>query len=222
MTTKISRAVAEQMAKAIVTHAHKDEVMPLLRQERALFKKLYDMQHPPELQAKMAELQAMLGEGQHTFVKGCNYVYVRSASGYSGRLHINPVMRGDVSLRMAGKTPAWRLAIEECPLALRSFDGDSHRLTGELSLEVEAFLTAHRAVEKKIIESEGKAINAILAFGTYKKLQAGWPEVLPLVQEYIPIAGQSTALAVCVSDLNIVFNLPPGEEPRSGEEQTND
>jgi hypothetical protein len=214
MTTKISRAVAEQMAKAIVTHAHKDEVMTLLRQERALFKKLYDMQHPPELQAKMAELQAMLGEGQHTFAKGCTYVYVRSASGYSGKLEINPY------LRRSGKTPALRLAIEECPLALLSFDGDSHRLTGELSLEVEAFLTAHRAVERKIIESEAKAINAILAFGTYKKLQAGWPEVLPLVQEYIPIAGQrSTALAVCVSDLNIVFNLPPGEEPCTDDEQ---
>jgi hypothetical protein len=205
MTTKISRAAAEQMAQAIVSHAHKDEVMPLLRQERALFKKLYDMQHPPELQAKMAELQSMLGEGQHTFIKGCTNVYVRSASGYSGRLEMNPRLR-------VGRAAPWQLAIEECPLALRSFDGDSHRVTGELSLEVEAFLTAQRVMERKVVESESKATNAVLAFGTYKKLQAGWPEVLPLVQEFIPIGGQSTALAVCVSDLNIVFKLPVEEK----------
>jgi hypothetical protein len=212
MTSKISRAVAEQMATAIVTHAHKDEVMPLLRRERALFRKLYDMQHPPELQAKMAELQAMLGEGQHTFTEGCTYIYVRSASGYTGRLEINP------RLRVSRAVP-WRLAIEKCPLALCSFDMDQHRLTGEASQEFESLCTDKQKFEQKVAESEAKAINAILAFGTYKKLQAGWPEVLPLVQEYIPIAGQSTALAVCVSDLNIVFKLPPGEEPRSGEEQ---
>jgi hypothetical protein len=124
MTTKISRAAAEQMAQAIVSHAHKDEVMPLLRQERALFKKLYDMHHPAELRAKMAEVQALLGEGQHTFIKGCTNVYVRSASGYSGRLEMNPRLR-------VGRAAPWQLAIEECPLALRSFDGDSHRVTGE-------------------------------------------------------------------------------------------
>ena len=213
MTTKISRAVAEQMAQAIFAHAHKDEVMSLLRQERALFKKLYDMQHPPELQAKMAELQSMMGEGQHTFIKGCPHIYVRSASGYSGILEMNPYLRVDASLRNGRrKAPAWRLDIEECPLALRSFDSNSHRVTGELSLEVEAFLTAHKAMERKVAESESKAIHAVLAFGTYKKLQAGWPEVLPLVQEFIPIAGQSTALAVCVSDLNIVFKLPVEEK----------
>jgi hypothetical protein len=207
MTTKISRAVAEQMAKAITSHAHKDEVMPLLRQERALFKKLYDMQHPPELQAKMAELQAMLGEGQYTFVKDCRYIYARSASGYNGSLRMNPKFIGSNA----------RLAIEECPLALRSFDNDTHRVTGEVSEELEMFLTAQSAMARSIIESEGKATNAVQAFGTYKKLQAGWPEVLPLVQQFIPIAGQqSTALAVSVSDLNIVFKLPVEEK-----EQTN-
>jgi hypothetical protein len=204
MTTKISRAVAEQMAKAITSHAHKDEAMALLRQERALFKKLYDMHHPAELRAKMAELQAMLGEGQHTFVKDCRYIYVRSASGYSSSLSMNPSLRGAQA--------TWRLAIEECPLALRSFDNDTHRVTGEFSLEVEAFLTAQSAMVRSISESYAKAVNAIQAFGTYKKLQAGWPEVLPLVQQFIPIAGQTTALAVCVSDLNIVFKLPVEEK----------
>jgi hypothetical protein len=205
MTTKISRAAAEQMAQAIVSHAHKDEVMPLLRQERALFKKLYDMHHPAELRAKMAEVQALLGEGQHTFIKGCDYIYARSASGYSGSLRVNPYLRGE-------RRMPWGLAIEGCPLALVSFDTGHHRVTGDLSQEFEAFVTAKAALERKVSESYGKASHAVLAFGTYKKLQAGWPEVLPLVQEFIPIGGQSTALAVCVSDLNIVFKLPVEEK----------
>jgi hypothetical protein len=206
MTTKIIRAVAEQMAQAIITHAHKDEAMALLRRERAMFKKLYDMHHPPELQAKMAELQSMLGERQHTFIKGSSCIYVRSASGYTGQLNMNPTMR-------IGRRLPWQLAIEECPLALHSFDHVTQRVTGELSQEFEAFLTANRAVEEEVSRSYRKAVDAILAFGTFKKLQAGWPEVLPLVQEFIPIAGgQSTALAVCVSDLNIVFKLPVEEK----------
>jgi hypothetical protein len=202
MSSKISRAVAEQMARDITTHAHKDEAMAMLRQERALFAKMYDMQHPAELQAKMAEVQALLGEGQYTFTKGCTNVYIRSASGYSGSLRINPYLRGEQRM-------SWQLAIEKCPLALRSFAVEHHRVTGELSQEFEAFVTAKAALEKKVSESCGKAVNAVLAFGTYKKLQAGWPEVLPLVERFIPIAGQTTALAVCVSDLNAAFNLPP-------------
>jgi hypothetical protein len=202
MTSKISHAVAEQMAIAIVTHAHKDEAMSMLRQERALFRKMYDVQHPAELRAKMAEVQALLGDGQYTFVDGCDYIYARSASGYSGSLRVNPYLR-------AKRPMPWKLAIEECPLALRSFDREHHRLTGDLSQEFEAFVTAKAALELKISESHDNANNAVLAFGTYKKLEAGWPEVLPLVRALIPVAGQTTALAVCVSDLNVTFNLPP-------------
>jgi hypothetical protein len=202
MSSKISRAVALDMAKAITTHAHKDEAMAMLRQERALFRKMYDMHHPAELRAKMAEVQALLGEGQYTFVDDCDYIYARSASGYSGSLRINPYLRGEQRM-------SWQLAIEKCPLALRSFDVEHHRVTSDLSQEFEAFVTAKAALERNISESCGKAVNAVLAFGTYKKLQAGWPEVLPLVEKFIPIAGQTSLPAVCVSDLNVTFNLPP-------------
>jgi len=203
MTTKISRTVAEQMARAIVKHALKDEALPLLRRERALFKKLYDKYHPPELRTKMTELQTMLGDGQHTFVVGCARISVRSASGYYSRLWINP--------GIAGVRDLWKLAIEDCPLALRSFDLETQHVGGDVSQEFESLCTDKVAFERKFSADMSKAVAAVLAFGTYKKLQAGWPEVLPLVQEYIPIAGQSTALAVCVSDLNIVFKLPPNQ-----------
>ena len=146
----------------------------------------------------------MLGEGQHTFIKDCRYIYARSASGYNCSLSMNP--------SFSGNKVAARLAIEECPLALRSFDNDTHRVTGEVSEELEMFLTAQSAMVRSISESYAKAVNAVQAFGTYKKLQAGWPEVLPLVQQFIPIAGQTTALAVSVSDLNIVFKLPVEEK----------
>jgi hypothetical protein len=201
--TKISRTVAEQMARDIVKHALKDEALPLLRRERALFKKLYDKHHPPELRAKMAELQAMMGDEQHTFVEGCVRIPVRSASGYYSQLCIDPGISGARNL--------WRLAIEECPLALRSFDYNTQYLDGDMSQEFESLCTDKVAFDRKVSTDMNKAIAAVQAFGTYKKLQAGWPEVLPLVQEYIPVAGQSTALAVCVSDLNIVFKLPPNQ-----------
>lgn len=202
MSSRISRAVAEEMAQAIMTHAHKDEAMDMLRQERALFRKMYDEQHPAELRAKMAEMQAMLGAGQYTFSDDCSYIWARSASGYTSDLRLNPYLHGR-------RRMSWQLAIEKCPLALRSFDFEHHRVTGALSLEFEAFVTAKRALQERLSSSYAAALNAVLAFGTYKKLQAGWPEVLPLVEKFIPIAGQTTALAVCVSDLNTAFNLPP-------------
>ena len=203
MTTKITRAVAEKMATAIIKHAFKDEALPLLRRERALFKKVYDAQHPPELRTKMDELQDMLGEGQRAFVYDCNSIYARSASGYNNRLEMNPGFYGRRGL--------WSLALENCPLALFSFDGNTHRLTGDMSQELEAFCTDKQAFERKLKAEFDKAVGAVLAFGTYKKLQAGWPEVLPLVQQFIPVTGQSTALAVCVSDLNAAFKLPPNQ-----------
>jgi len=203
MSSRITRYVAEQMARAIIKHALKDEALPLMRRERALFKQVYDQQHPPELRAKMDELQAMLGEGQHTFVKDCNSIYVRSASGYYNRIELNPNINGRRGL--------WLLAREECPLALRSFDNDTYRLTGDMSQEFEAFCTDKQAFVRKVGSEFDKAVSAVLTFGTYKKLQAGWPEVLPLVQELIPAGGQTQALAVCVSDLNAAFKLPPNE-----------
>jgi hypothetical protein len=203
MTGRINNDTAEAMANAILQHSLKDEAMPLLRRERAVYRALYELHHPPEVLIKMRELQAVLKGGQKAFCTNEN-AWFRTESGYRSTANLNPytsVVRGN---KIA-------LAIEPAQPCLTSFDRLSQQVTGQLSKDLDAFCMDKDAFRKRVSTQFQEALTAIKAFGTYKKLRAGWPEAMPILERFFPVAGQANLPAVCVSDLNAKFGLPPEE-----------
>jgi hypothetical protein len=152
---------------------------------------------------KMRELQALLKDEQKAFVMTSDSVGFRTESGYRGVVTLNPytaVIRGKKI----------ELAIETAQPCLTSFRGYLH-ITGKLSQDLDAFLTDKEAFRVRVSTQFQEALTAIKAFGSFKKLRAGWPEAMPILEQFFPVAGQVNLPAVCVSDLNAKFGLPPEE-----------
>lgn len=204
MTGRINNDTAEQMANAIVQHSLKDEAMPLLRRERAMYRALYELHHPPEVIIKMRELQALLKDNQKAFSSGSDNAWFRTESGYRSTVNLNPY-----TSVVRGKKIA--LAVEPVMPCLMSFDRSSQQVTGKLSQDLDTFCMDKEAFRKKVAEQFHQALAAIKAFGSYKKLRAGWPEAMPVIEQFFPVAGQVNLPAVSVAELNTKFGLPPEE-----------
>jgi hypothetical protein len=204
MTGRINNDTAESMANAILQHSLKDEAMPLLRRERAMYRALYELHHPPEVLIKMRELQALLKDNQKAFCTGSEIAAFRTESGYRSTVNLNPY-----TSVVRGKKIA--LAIEPVMPCFTSFDRSYLQVTGKLSQDLDTFLTDKDAFRKKVVGQFQEALTAIKAFGTYKKLRAGWPEAMPVIEQFFPVAGQTNLPAVSVTELNTKFGLPPEE-----------
>jgi hypothetical protein len=61
------------------------------------------------------------------------------------------------------------------------------------------------------VKMRAQTIAAVLSFGTWQKLEAGWPEIWPIAKGYRPVSVDTRAL-VSVSALNSALGLPPEDE----------
>lgn len=114
---------------------------------------------------------------------------------------------GRIELRLSGSVP----------VPHKTYD-DSYSLpaSAELRADIMAWALDKKAHTEEREKRRAEVKAAVLSFGTWNKLEQGWPEIWPIASKWRPAAAVRNAL-VSVSALNTALGLPPEEAATADE-----
>ncbi len=198
--TTINKSTRDLMVNAVLRHRYAEKSLALKQKGRDLFWLVYNTLHSTETKEAM---MALLALNDKALVRTNNF-YIR-ANGKSMEVHIDG--RGYGAKLTADTVPpanpppilhcySWRV---DDTFETGSAVADA---TFELEQEQDQFV-------EEIEVAKAQLTAAFNAMNTVKKLTAQWPEVLPLVEQYLPSPANRNLPTIPVIDLNAKFGLPP-------------
>jgi len=196
--SRLSNAVREKMAVALVEHKFAERAQGLCVESVALFQAVYDDLYDAAMQKTMAALQK---KGR---AFGTNTKLSVNARGYN--IDIG-------AIRIAHRSGAeWSAETEYRPMF------HQHRQYGEISYadgllanRLEAFADDRKSLIEDIDVAYRKAMGTLAQFSTGKKLAAEWPEAMPIIGKLIP-EDDRTVPVIQLAAINADFGLPPSEQ----------
>lgn len=213
--TKLSKDTRASIVNVLMEHRFRDEVVEMHKEEAALTKRVYEAIYPKAQRDAMATMEAKWPD---SFSVSSNfYVSVQGMSFYIGTMvHDNLSARGLSKYRLVSQG-----LIEErekflVPPGSSNNRRNLNQMDDKLADDVEAFLTKTRKFKEEYNKASKEAHAAVESFHSGRNLVAGWPEVVPLVKDLLPLNGTKmprTAMlpAVRLAELNAAFHLPPEE-----------
>ena len=191
--SRLSNAVREQMARALVDHRFAEQREQLTRQSRALFNALHEHHHSTAVRRSMDAI-----EREHT--RGFDRRDELRANVGGVRIDV-----GAINLAHRWKVEvAKRTVLDDCT----GYDGIGVDPATDLGELLMAFHMSHQELRDSVKIAEKEALGALSQFTTGKKLAAEWPDAMPVIGDLIPEDDRSVPV-VQVGRLNDKFKLPP-------------
>lgn len=194
MSARLTKAIRERMAKALVRHKLNDRANALTAESVAIFAATYDALYNAETQKLMAKLIKL-----HPKAFPTNTEMDVNAGGLWVRV-------GSASVGLY-EVARWQAEIAARPI----FDGSRVTAPEALSGRIREYAMATKTFAEDVKAAYNKALVTLNALGTAKRLQEEWPEAMPLIGSLIP-ATDRTVPVVQLAAINDEFGLPPSEK----------
>lgn len=190
--TRISKAVMERMAKAIVMHTYGEQAEALMRESIDLFGVLHSSEHNPTI---LKHMNAILREKPGAFEKKCGVgVNLKGRRFTVGQRPIAVYWRAESD-------------VKPCIDDFGTYPGVSVSEGDDLFDRLSAFADAEKDLTDQVKGAYEEALGSLVQFSTVKALRTDWPEVLSVVEHLLPEDNRLLPV-VEVKHLNDRFKLP--------------
>ena len=211
MTTRLSKAMREDIAVTAIRDRFTDEVMDLVKRRAALAVAVYNIGYSAKERALIASLpDGWLEEEAYvaaSFVGQSEYVY------FDGRAYL-----GYAPARKHGASPDYRTLFYGVSLEGEHYARvpySSNRIdvaNGPVNEERSSINSAQKNLIELVNGTLATTLAALSNFTTFEKLIDAWPEIEPTARKCLKVSTPAQLPAVNARRLNEVLGLPIEEE----------
>lgn len=194
MSARLTKDDRQKMARALVAHRFADRIAELSAESNALFDLCYAERYDAEAQRLINRLAKKL-------------------PGETGSLDQIDTNANGMNISVGGvglgeyRSKSWVIECKSRPSLNRHV---RLNLSGALAERVSAFGMACEKFRDDVREAYRRALGMLEQFASGKKLEAEWPEAIPVIGHLIP-ANDRALPVVQTAEINDEFGLPPSE-----------